>query len=106
MVAQFFSNPAPHSIRCDGPFLTLMLDNKGSDSLPVAFVWHTYDTDFANSWVRKKAILDFKRMDVLAALDYQILNTACDAHVSVSIHRCFVSSMHPHNALFIRHHDF
>src|SRR5690242_235007 len=106
MMTQLLPNPAPHLICRDISLLAFMLDHKRSNNLAIPLVRQAGHTNLANSFVRKKTILDFERVDVFAALDDEVLDAACDANIAVSVHSRFVTGMHPHDAVIVGDHDF
>lgn len=72
-----------------------MWDDKGRDDLSVSLVGQPNDADFGNGRVAEKAVLDLERMNVLAALDDEVLDASGDLQVTVCVHFGLVACLDP-----------
>lgn len=91
-MAQSGLDPVPNLGRvdltssCDG-------DHERGDDLAVAVVGDADHADVGDGRARQEAVLDFQRVDVLAAADDQIFDAAGDPDVAVRVHLCFVAGL-------------
>lgn len=91
MVTQLLPDPASGLRRRDGR--APMRDDEGGNHLAVPFVRQPDDADFGDGRVAEEAVLDLERVDVLAALDDDVLDASGNLQVAICVHFGFVARL-------------
>src|SRR5205085_3053985 len=79
----------------DGGAGARLEDDPGHDLLAVGGAGHADDLGIADRGMGVQVLLDLARIDVLAAADDHVLDTADDVDVALGVHGREVAGVHP-----------